>query len=70
MIFGGFGFSSKIRMSGRLGVLFGWWWAVGYRTNTSPRACLGACLELGLEGHAASERGPGIEESSLYPMYE
>jgi hypothetical protein len=66
MIFVGFGFASKICMSGRLGVLFGWWWAVGYCTNTSPRAC----LELGLEGHAASERGPGIEESSLYPMYE
>jgi hypothetical protein len=27
-------------------------------------------LELGLEGHAASECGLGIEEPSLYPMYE
>ena len=31
---------------------------------------IGACFELGLEGHAASECGPGIEASSLYPMYE
>jgi hypothetical protein len=43
---------------------------VGFCTNMSPRACLETCLELGLEGHAASECGLGIEESSLYPMYE